>query len=115
MARLVALRAQNFRCFRHLACDLADGATLFIGDNAQGKTSVLEAACVLIRLHSPRTTSLADLARFGEAGFGISGDLVPAGGTDTTRLQVLLRAGNASSPSMAPQASAPPATSPPAV
>lgn len=45
------------------------------GDNAQGKTSVLEAICLLIRLHSPRTGKLGPLARFGSPGFGIAGDV----------------------------------------
>lgn len=47
---------------------------LLTGDNAQGKTSVLEAVCVLIRLHSPRTHKFGSMARFGTAGFGIAGE-----------------------------------------
>ncbi len=51
----------------------AEGAIL-IGDNAQGKTSVLEALCVLVRLHSPRTHRMSTLGRVGSKGFGIAGD-----------------------------------------
>ena len=47
---------------------------LLVGDNAQGKTSVLEALCVLIRLHSPRSHRLATLVRIGSEGFGLAGD-----------------------------------------
>ncbi len=45
-----------------------------VGDNAQGKTSILEALCVLVRLHSPRTRRLATLVRSGSDGFGVAGD-----------------------------------------
>ncbi len=51
----------------------AAGAIL-TGDNAQGKTSILEAICVLVRLHSPRSHRMGTLARFGCGGFGIAGD-----------------------------------------
>jgi DNA replication and repair protein RecF len=82
MPYLAALRAENFRCFERLSCDLVSGTTVFLGDNAQGKTSVLEAVCVLLRLQSPRTSTLADLARFGQdLGFGVSGDVVLANHT----------------------------------
>ena len=91
--RLTELRAENFRCFPQLACELADGSTLFVGDNAQGKTSILEAACVLLRLQSPRTATLTDLIRFGAPGFGLSGDLLTSPAEPTTRLQFLFRDG----------------------
>lgn len=71
---LRSLRLKDFRCFESLDLEIpADGAIL-IGDNAQGKTSILEAICVLVRLHSPRTHRMAALARFGSKGFGIAGD-----------------------------------------
>lgn len=64
----------DFRCFRTLGLTVpADGAIL-IGDNAQGKTSILEALCVLVRLHSPRTHRMMTLATVGTKGFGIAGD-----------------------------------------
>ncbi len=47
---------------------------LFIGDNAQGKTSILEAVCTLVRLHSPRTNRLQTLTKISTPGFGIAAD-----------------------------------------
>jgi len=44
-----------------------------MGANAQGKTSILEAACVLLRLQSPRTSALAEAVRFGHPGFSLDG------------------------------------------
>jgi DNA replication and repair protein RecF len=46
---------------------------LFIGANAQGKTSLLEAVCVLARLQSPRTTRLGDALQHGRKGFVVDG------------------------------------------
>lgn len=64
----------DFRCFKGLDLEVPAAGAILIGDNAQGKTSILEAICVLIRLHSPRTHRMATLARIGSAGFGIAGD-----------------------------------------
>lgn len=48
---------------------------MFTGDNAQGKTSILEAVCLLVRLQSPRTRKLPAMARMdGPGGFGIAGE-----------------------------------------
>lgn len=69
--RLSALRMHQFRCFGSLSCELAEGMNLFTGDNAQGKTSILESVCVLLRLQSPRTASAAELVQFGAETLGI--------------------------------------------
>ena len=72
---LDSLRLQNFRCFDALSIELEDGGALFVGDNAQGKTSILEAVCVLMRLSSPRSKRMQPLVKFdAEHGFGIAGD-----------------------------------------
>jgi DNA replication and repair protein RecF len=70
---LSALKLSQFRCFDSLRLELAPGMTAFIGANAQGKTSILEAVCVLLRLQSPRTSSLNDLIQFEQSGFGLAG------------------------------------------
>ena len=67
------LRLRDFRCFESLDLTLRPGLNFFIGANAQGKTSILEAACVLLRLHSPRASSLAESVRFDQVGFGLDG------------------------------------------
>ncbi len=73
------LRLRDFRCFEGLDCSLAGGVTLFVGDNAQGKTAVLEAVCVLLRLQSPRAAGVAELLRFGAESFSIEAEF---GGRD---------------------------------
>jgi DNA replication and repair protein RecF len=64
----------DFRCFGSLDLEVPAAGALLVGDNAQGKTSILEALCVLIRLHSPRSHRMAALIRIGSPGFGIAGD-----------------------------------------
>jgi DNA replication and repair protein RecF len=71
---LRSLRLMDFRCFRSLDLEVPAEGAILVGDNAQGKTSILEAICVLVRLHSPRSHRMATLARIGSNGFGIAGD-----------------------------------------
>lgn len=68
---LTDLRLTHFRCFERLRFAPAPGTNFVIGANAQGKTSILEAACVVTRLQSPRTTSLAEIVRHGETGAAV--------------------------------------------
>ena len=70
---LSELLLRNFRCFESLRVELAPGFNFFLGRNGQGKTSILEAACVLLRLQSQRSSTLAPVIRFGEKSFGVSG------------------------------------------
>jgi DNA replication and repair protein RecF len=72
---LCSLRLIDFRCFESLNLEVPAEGAILTGDNAQGKTSLLEALCVLCRLHSPRTHRMATLRRMGSKEFGIAGDL----------------------------------------
>lgn len=68
---LTSLRVRDFRCFESLACEVSPGLNFFIGPNAQGKTSLLEAICAGLRLASPRTSTLAPLVRHGQPAFAV--------------------------------------------
>jgi DNA replication and repair protein RecF len=70
---LAELQLRNFRCFESLRVELAGGFNFFLGRNGQGKTSILEAACVLLRLQSQRSSTLGPVIRFGESSGGVSG------------------------------------------
>src|SRR5436305_14135582 len=70
---LADLQLRNFRCFESLGIEFAPAFNFFLGRNGQGKTSILEAACVLLRLQSQRSATLAAAVRFGESAFGVSG------------------------------------------
>ncbi|MEI8292400.1 MAG: DNA replication/repair protein RecF [bacterium] len=67
------VRLHHFRCFENLEFFPTPRRTCIVGENAQGKTSLLEAACVLLRLQSPRTTTATDLIQSGAEGFSIEG------------------------------------------
>ena len=68
------LRLVDFRCFGFMEVDAAEAGVLMVGGNARGKTSVLEAVCVLVRLHSPRARRMATMVRHGADGFGVAGE-----------------------------------------
>lgn len=70
-----ALTLNDFRCFETMQLKLEGGISLFHGNNAQGKTSILEAICVLLRLQSPRASKLVDCVRFSQEAFTIGGRL----------------------------------------
>ena len=64
---------RDFRCFTKFELDLHSDLTCVVGKNALGKTSLLEALAVLIRLQSPRTNSLQPAIRNGARGLVVDG------------------------------------------
>ena len=71
---LTNLRLLNFRCFDSLSLEAPPEGVIFLGDNAQGKTSILEAVCTLVRLHSPRSNRFNTLTKISTPGFGVAAD-----------------------------------------
>lgn len=65
------LRLHAFRCFASLDWSIPARGALILGDNAQGKTSLLEALCFALRLDSPRAPRAETLVRHGSQRFGI--------------------------------------------
>jgi DNA replication and repair protein RecF len=93
------LRAEitDFRCLRRLELEFDPRFTLISGDNASGKTSLLEALFVLGRGRSFRTRQLQHLVRHGADRFVVFGEAQSGGrrlamgveGTqDATRAQI---------------------------
>ena len=72
---LTQLQLRQFRCFEALRVDFAPRFNFLVGRNGQGKTSILEAACVLLRLQSQRSSTLAPLIRVGQNAFALQGQL----------------------------------------
>src|SRR3954468_13032969 len=70
---LAELQLRDFRCFEALRVEFGPGFNFFIGQNGQGKTSILEGACVLLRLQSQRSSTLAPAVRFGQKAFALAG------------------------------------------
>ncbi len=67
------LRLQYFRCYEQLTLDLPPGRNLFIGPNASGKTSLLEAILLLATTNSPRTTYDRELVQWGRGWGQVAG------------------------------------------
>lgn len=70
---LTSLKVRHFRCFEAQAVEFAPGLNCIVGPNAQGKTSLLEASCILLRLASPRISRLAHAVQHQRRGFVVDG------------------------------------------
>ena len=69
-----SLRLIDFRCFKTLALDFPEQGAVIVGANAQGKTSILEAVCMLIRLQSPRSMRLGKMVKVEASVLGVAGE-----------------------------------------
>ena len=65
-AYLRALRLVNFRNYADDTVLLAPGLNVVVGDNAQGKTNLLEAISFAVTGSSPRTPNDSEVVRWGE-------------------------------------------------
>src|SRR6185295_2580616 len=70
---LGSFHAERFRCLAAVELELDPGANVFIGPNASGKTSLLEAAFFLGRGRSFRSRRLDALIRHGQDAFVLTG------------------------------------------
>jgi DNA replication and repair protein RecF len=70
---LTRIKLGQFRCLEHFETEFQPGTNLILGPNAVGKTSLLEAACVLLRLQSARTSKMGEIIRHGQKGFLVDG------------------------------------------
>jgi len=80
---LQTLQLKDFRCFESVELELSGHNALFIGQNAQGKTSILESVCVLLRLQSPRASTMKEMVRFESE----SGGFFVGGGWENRQLK----------------------------
>lgn len=63
--KLTQLELQDFRNYEQLSLPCVPGVNLIVGDNAQGKTNLLEAVFYLSQGRSFRTAKAQELIRFG--------------------------------------------------
>lgn len=70
---LTSIKLRHFRCFAAREAEFGPGLNFIVGPNAQGKTSLLEAACVLLRLQSPRVARLWYAIQHERRGFVVDG------------------------------------------
>ena len=66
----------NFRNYGRLDIDVGPSVNIFYGDNAQGKTNIIEAIYVAGSVASHRTSKDMEMIRFGESGYSTGLDLI---------------------------------------
>jgi DNA replication and repair protein RecF len=76
---LAHLRLRDFRNYARLDTDFAPGFHLFAGNNAQGKTNLLEAIYLLATLRSFRGIGSAQMVRHGQKGYFVGAAIVGQG------------------------------------
>ena len=76
---LAHLRLRDFRNYARLDADFAPGFHLLLGDNAQGKTNILEAIYLMATLRSFRGIGGAQMIRHGQRGYFVGGNVVGQG------------------------------------
>ena len=82
MLHLARLQLVSYRNYAAFDGELTPDVQVIVGDNAQGKTNLLEAISYLSALRSFRGTATRELVRFGDEAARISGHVVSEVGTD---------------------------------
>ncbi|HNQ72478.1 MAG TPA: DNA replication/repair protein RecF [Verrucomicrobiota bacterium] len=76
---LAHLRLRDFRNYGRVDADFSPGLHVLLGDNAQGKTNLLEAIYLMATLRSFRGVGGAQMVRHGQNGYFLSGRVVAQG------------------------------------
>src|SRR5229473_4320917 len=76
---LTDLRLRNFRNYARLDVEFSPGFHLLLGDNAQGKTNILEAIYLIGTLRSFRGVGGAQMVRHGQKGYFVGSRIVGQG------------------------------------
>ena len=76
---LSQLRLRDFRNYGRLDIEFTPGFHLLLGNNAQGKTNILEAIYLFSTLRSFRGVASAQMVRHGQTGFFVGGKTHHAG------------------------------------
>lgn len=76
---LAHLRLRDFRNYSRLDTSFSTGLHLLIGENAQGKTNILEAIYLLATLRSFRGVGGTQMIRHGQTGYFVSGTVIGDG------------------------------------
>ena len=80
---LAHLRLRDFRNYARMDADFSPGFHLLLGDNAQGKTNILEAIYLVATLRSFRGVGSAQMVRHGQKGYFVGATVVGQGEHET--------------------------------
>lgn len=61
-----SIELKNYRNYKNLQLELSPGTNIFYGDNAQGKTNILESVYVCCTTKSHKGSKDKEMIRFGE-------------------------------------------------
>jgi len=64
--RVRSIKLYNFRNLLNQEIEIPDGLTVLMGENMQGKTSLLESLFIVSTGRSFRTRNIGDIVRWGE-------------------------------------------------
>jgi len=87
---LAHLRLRDFRNYARMDVDFSPGFHLLLGNNAEGKTNILEAIYLVATLRSFRGVGSAQMVRHGQKGYFV-GSTIVAQGEHETRMYWSLR------------------------
>src|SRR6267142_318714 len=76
---LAQLRLRDFRNYARLDATFSPGFHLFLADNAQGKTNILEAIYLIATLRSFRGVGSAQMVRHEQRGYFVGGKITGQG------------------------------------
>lgn len=79
---LASISLRSYRNYVSFDAELSPDVQVIVGDNAQGKTNLLEAISYLSVLRSFRGTGTRELVRFGDGGARIAGKVISDVGSD---------------------------------
>src|SRR3954447_16600185 len=82
---LAQLKLRDFRNYGRLDANFAPGFHLLLGNNAQGKTNILEAIYLIATLRSFRGVGSAQMIRHGQKGYFV-GSLIVGQGEHETKM-----------------------------
>src|SRR5258705_3056208 len=82
---LAQLRLRDFRNYARLDATFSAGFHLFLGDNAQGKTNILEAIYLIATLRSFRGVGSAQMVRHEHKGY-VVGSTITGQGDDEVKI-----------------------------
>ncbi len=86
--RLNALTLRSFRNYREQRIEFDPCTNVIVGENAQGKTNLLEAAAYLSCARSPRTRSEKELILFGAEDAKLTGEIFSRGRDFTVEIEL---------------------------
>lgn len=72
---LKEINLRNFRNYSDLSLSFSDGINVFLGENAQGKTNLMEAIYALSLARSPRTSNEREMIQWQEEAAHVSGTI----------------------------------------